>query len=77
MTELKVASIPMLNMLQKACETLVMSNMTNMPFVAHEGDRTALQTETQLADEMVSHIIKLLREINQDNDINNVSWTGV
>jgi len=77
MTELKVASIPMLNMLQKACETLVVDNMINLPHTYNVSDRTALLTETQQANEMVEHIRNMLRDLNHDKDIEDVSRMGV
>ncbi len=62
MTELRVASIPKLILLQKACESLVIINTTLRLNEKNVQRCDELLAETNEANEMVEHIRGLIRE---------------
>lgn len=66
MKDLHVSAIPILNMLQKACEVLVVSNTTTLDHTYNVDDRRALIKENDHATEMIDHIRNLLINIHGD-----------
>lgn len=66
MTELRISSIPMFNMLQKACETLVCANHIILATEYNVATRKALLLEAHNAEEMIDHLRRLIKSYNDD-----------
>jgi hypothetical protein len=56
MKDLHVSSLPLLGVLQKACETLVIHNHVMMVTKYNVVKRTALSNESAMATTLVEHI---------------------
>ncbi len=66
MTELHISSLPIINMLQKACEVLVVDNHINLQFTYDLQTRKQMLTETQQANEMIDHLRELIKNNQAD-----------
>lgn len=66
MTELHVSSLPILNMLQEACERLVMVNHILAASERHAPDRSKLLQTAEQAKEMVDHLRNVIANNNVD-----------
>lgn len=62
MKTLQISSIPLLNMLQKACEILVVHNIAASSIEPDSSKQSALEKEAAEAEKMVSHIRDLIKE---------------
>lgn len=66
MTDLHVSSIPMLNVLQKACETLVIHNHVMMAIESNVDARALLHAEANMAGTLVDHLIHIIANNKSD-----------
>jgi len=66
MKTLTVTSVPLLGMLQKACEVLVVNNQTELAHTYNTDDRQQLIKENMQANEMIDHIRNMLIDIHGD-----------
>lgn len=64
MTEFRISSIPMLHVIQKACEVLVVHNSCILNSEHDLNQRSELTNEMELAE----YLINNLREIIKNND---------
>jgi len=67
MKMLQISSVPLLTLLQKACEVLVVDNLINLPHTFNCTDRRVLLDENLKANELIDHIIELIKENQSDS----------
>lgn len=59
MNALHIESSPLLNVIQKACETLVVHNHAEMATIYNAAERQLLSIESAQASEIIDHIINI------------------
>lgn len=66
MKRLYITKRHQLDLIQKACETLVVDNLINLPHIYNVADRKVLLSENQQANEMVDRIRELIRSTKSE-----------
>ncbi len=66
MTELHIASIPKLEIIQEGLEVLVVNNLINLPHTYNVQDRKELLIKTQQANELIDHLRGLIKNSRAD-----------
>ena len=66
MKSLQISSIPMMELVQKACEVLVVDNLINLPHTYNTADRKLLLLENQQAHELINHLRDMIAESKKD-----------
>lgn len=61
MKHLQVSSVPILNMLQTACELLIFRNQDELDFINTIEKLEENKAETKLAEEMLDHLRELIK----------------
>ena len=66
MKTLQISSVPLMELIQKACEVLVVDNLINLPHTYNTAEHTKLMNEIKQATELIDHIRGLIIENQSD-----------
>ena len=61
MNELRISSIPMMELTLHAFEALSVDLKIAMPFIHDSGSRSSMKEEIKKADEMIAHIEQVIK----------------